>query len=178
MIKREELVEIGSLNKPHGISGEINASIDSGIKLSELRCIILDIDGIFVPFFVEASRLKGVDSYLLTIDGIEDEDAATVISKKTIYALKDDCTNTDAQEDNDAMYAEDFVGYTVVDDQNAPIGKIIDIDDSTENFLFIVEKTDGNTAYIPVADEFIIEINIEQAIIAMSLPEGLFDLNN
>lgn len=178
MIKREELVEIGSFNKPHGISGEINASIDSGINLSDLRCIILDIDGIFVPFFVEAFRSKGTNSYLLTIDGIEDEDAALVISKKSIYALKDDCANIDIQDDNGVMYAEDFVGYTIVDDQNATIGKIIDIDDSTENFLFIVDKIDGNTVYIPIADEFITEINIEKAIIAMSLPDGLFDLNN
>lgn len=176
MIKREEIVEIGSLNKPHGINGEINASIDSGIQLTELRCIILDIDGIFVPFFIEALRTKGTDSYLLTIDGVENEDAAMALSKKTIYALKDDCPNLGILEDNDGMYAEDFIGFTAVDDNDTLIGKIVDIDESTENILFIIERTDGNSIYIPVADEFIIDIDIDRNMVTMSLPDGLIDL--
>lgn len=176
MIKREELVEIGSFNKPHGINGEINATIDNGIDFSELRCIVLDIDGIFVPFFVESFRSRGIDSYLLTIDGIENEDVAMAFSKKTIYALKEDCMNLDIHDDGDGMYAEDFIGYTVADVDNSVIGKIVDIDDSTDNILFIVEKNDGNNAYVPVADEFIIDIDTENVIVTMSLPEGLFDL--
>lgn len=178
MIRKDELVEIGTFNKPHGICGEISATIDSDIELSALKCIVLDIDGIYVPFFIESFREKGAETFLLTIDGITDENEAMKLSRMTIFALKRDCASmTDSDgDDGDGMYAEDFIGYTVLDDNDNVIGRITDIDDSTENVLFIVERDNNGTVYIPVADEFIIDIDTESLIVSMSLPAGLIEL--
>ena len=38
-------------------------------------------------------------------------------------------------------------------------GKIVDIDDSTDNVLFIVENDNSDDIYIPVADEFVYDID-------------------
>lgn len=51
MITSDEIIEIGAFVKPHGVKGEISAQIDYEIDLQELKCLIIDIDGIFVPFF-------------------------------------------------------------------------------------------------------------------------------
>ena len=57
MILRDELIAIGRYNKPHGVAGEISATIDVDIDtLKELSCLVSDIDGIFVPFFVNSCR--------------------------------------------------------------------------------------------------------------------------
>ena len=82
MIARESLIEIGRFAKPHGINGELTATIDyEGLETTELKCIFCEIDGIPVPFFVESERQKGV-SVLLTIDGISDERQASMLSLK------------------------------------------------------------------------------------------------
>lgn len=176
MITVNELVEIGKFNKPHGIAGEVNATIDRDVDVSSLKCIVLDVDGIYVPFFIESFRSKGVDSCLLTIDGICSEDDASRLSKKTIYALKKDCALPDDDgSDDDGMYAEDFIGYTISDTGGNVIGKIEDVDDSTDNVLFIV-RTDEKNVYIPVADEFIVRIDSDALMVAMELPSGLIDL--
>ncbi|WP_368660092.1 PRC-barrel domain-containing protein, partial [uncultured Muribaculum sp.] len=57
-----------------------------------------------------------------------------------------------------------------------PVGTITDIEDSTENALFVINRPDGQPAYIPIADELIDEINPEERYIVMTLPEGILDL--
>ncbi len=176
MIKKDELIEIGVFNKPHGICGEINATIDIDIDLSDLKCIVLNIDGIFVPFFIQSVRPKGSDTFLLTIDGIDNENDALQLSRKEIYALKIDCDIVDDSEnDEEGMYAEDFIGYTIIDEKNI-IGKITAIEDSTENILFIVTTPNDNEIYIPVASEFITAIDTESHTLHMNLPLGLSSL--
>ena len=59
MITPDILTSIGTFFKPHGIKGEISATLDYDIDPSELRCIVLEIDGIIVPFFVDSRRPKG-----------------------------------------------------------------------------------------------------------------------
>lgn len=56
------------------------------------------------------------------------------------------------------------------------MGTITDIEDSTENALFVINRPDGQPAYIPIADELIDEINPEERYIVMTLPEGILDL--
>ncbi len=78
--------------------------------------------------------------------------------------------------DDDGFYAADLIGYTIVHADGRPVGKITDINDSTENALFIIQSPDGTDKYIPIADELIDEINPENRYITMTLPEGLLDL--
>ncbi len=52
MIAAESLTEIGHFVKPHGINGELSAVIDRDIDIDSLRCIVVSIDGIFIPFFL------------------------------------------------------------------------------------------------------------------------------
>lgn len=173
MIRPEDLIEIGRFAKPHGINGEITATIDyDGLSVADLRCIFCDIDGIPVPFFVENERPKG-SSVLLTIEGITDERKAAMLSLKPINALRDDLDIDEA--DNDGWYADSFVGFNMTQ-AGELIGTITAIDTATANYLFIVERPDGSEVRIPVADEFVTDVNEAERNIDMDLPEGLLDL--
>ena len=174
MIRREDIIEIGQFAKPHGINGELTATIDyDGLDITQLRCIFCDIDGIPVPFFVESERPKG-SSVLLTIEGITDERQAAMLSLKPIFALRDEL---DIEEDDatDGWYAEALIGFTVTEGDST-IGKITAIDTSTINYLFLVERPDGSDVRIPVADEFVIAIDEKDRIIEMDLPAGLLEI--
>ncbi len=173
MITRQQLTELGRTIKPHGINGEIAAAIDPILDLDTARCLVLDIDGIFVPFFVGSWRSRGSEAVLLNIDGVSDENAAKALCGKTVYALHDDVSHDD---DDDGFYADDLQGFAIVDEDAAPIGAIKRVDTSTVNTLFEVERPDGSTVYVPVADEFILEVNPQEHYIRMSLPAGLLDL--
>lgn len=91
--------------------------------------------------------------------------------------LKEDFREMTEAEEDDGEYADDLVGYTIIDDENGNLGEIKEIDLSTANTLFLLERN-GKTLYIPVADEFITDIDNTNRTIHTSLPAGLVDLNS
>ncbi len=175
MIEDNILVEIGHIGKPHGLNGEVNLYTDSDIDLNSLSCVVLDMDGINVPFFFNSVRTRGADSYLVTFDGIDREYDAAGLVNKTVYALKQEMSETE-QDEEDGFYAEDFIGYKTTINNGTVGGDVIDIDDSTENVLFIIRTDEGKQLYIPVADEFIEDIDVENKLLVFNVPDGILEL--
>ena len=176
MITSEQIIEIGKFGKSHGINGEISAFIDDDVDIEAIDRIVMDVDGIYVPFFIDSLRPKRTETVLIKIDGIDDERHAARLTNRIIYALKEDDVKVAPDHDDDGFYASDLIGYTIVHANGEPVGTITDIEDSTENALFVINRPDGQPAYIPIADELIDEINPEERYIVMTLPEGILDL--
>jgi len=177
MIARSDIRPVGKFMKPHGVNGEIAIFRDfDTLDFSDYSCVIVDIDGIFVPFFLNSIRPKGADTDLVVIDGITDESHAARLTNKIVYVLNSEIPQEESEDDEDGFYADDFIGYNVSIGENGFIGRITGIDDSTANYLFMVETDGGSILLIPVADEFVTDINTDRKEIYMELPEGLIDL--
>lgn len=172
MITEKELIKIGTIAKPHGIKGEMTASLDYDIDLAELQCIVVPVEGIFVPFFINGVRPKSTDNVILSIDGINDETEAKELCGNPYYALLSD-VDIDNGIDEEGGYVSDFVGYDLFDGEDNFIGRITDFDDSTDNVLFHVTSADGKVILIPVAAELFEQIDSENHRVVMTLPEGL-----
>lgn len=172
MITRGMLTPAGEFNKSHGIKGEISASFDPRVDVGALKCVVAEVNGLFVPFFIDAIRSRGADAVLLTIDGITDENEAKLLSRKPLYLLNGDAALA-ADDEDDGFYAEDLVGFSALDEDGAVIGKIAGVDSTTANVLFVIDRPDGSEALVPVADEFIDGIDPESATITLRLPDGL-----
>ena len=71
------------------------------------------------------------------------------------------------------MYVTDLAGFTVIEEETGTVGIIDYVDDSTANILFVVKDKDGETIYIPAAEEFITGLDPDDKTITMRLPDGL-----
>ncbi len=182
MILPSQLEPIGTLVKTHGVDGELVAAFDIDdvdTALQGLRCLMLEMEGLFVPFFITSARSRGPASRLIRFDGVETQQQAAELASKTIFALRSELPQTDDDGDNDAdgLYAEDMVGFTAMEAAlGTPLGVIEAVDTSTANALFVISSPDGRQLLVPVADEFIIDIDIDAKVIMLSLPQGLLDL--
>lgn len=179
MIEEKDIKIVGKFQKTHALKGELNALLDIDPEyLTDGNAIILDVDGIFVPFYSESVRPKGSQSYLVKLQGIDSEEEAKSFVNKTIYALKEELVPFLDLDENEIIDEDDLEGFIIIDNNsNTEIGKIINVDSSTENILFIVETPYGNEIFIPAVEDFIKEINEENKFIKVTLPEGLIDLN-
>ena len=178
MIRREELIEIGCYNKPHGINGEISATFDYELDtIMDNDCFITCINGIFVPFFTENFRTKNNSTALLKIEGMDDENSVKILVNQKIYALKTSFKQSldDIDEDDEELPLDYFIGFSVVTDEDTTLGEIEEVDCSTENFLFIINHGEKQV-YIPATDDFITDIDFERKILTMSLPQGILEL--
>ena len=56
--------------------------------------------------------------------------------------------------------------------------EIVDIDDATDNVLFIVHRDDDTLVSVPAVDDLIDSMDMDNHVIDMILPEGLLTINN
>ena len=69
MITHNEITTVGKFNKTHGINGEISATINAPINaVRKCSCIVCNIDGILVPFFIKDIRNKSSETVLFNIE--------------------------------------------------------------------------------------------------------------
>ncbi len=175
MIKREDLVKIGQFNKPHGIRGEISFTFTNDVfDESECEFLVCEIDGIFVPFVIENYRFKSNTMALVKLKGIETDIKAKLFTNLDVYFPKQYIIEDELEESITSW--DYFIGYTLIDDVLGDVGVISDVDETTMNILFIVERVGREELLVPVSDELVLEIDTENKKIRMIIPEGLIDL--
>ncbi|MBD5308011.1 MAG: ribosome maturation factor RimM [Paramuribaculum sp.] len=187
MIRRNELVPVGNVGKPHGLAGEMQLTIDPDVPLVQGDCLIFELDGIFVPFFVDSVRSRNSLSRLVKLDDVDSDAAASQFNGLTAYMTIEHVDSICGEDDDDeyydgddddggsSLYAGTLIGSTVVDSDGHVIGKILDINTSTANILFEVERSDGSEIFIPVAEEFIVSFDSDKSVLTLDLPEGLLE---
>ena len=162
MIKQEDVYKIGKLGKPHGVKGD---RVDADY-------LVLDIDGILVPFFMEEYRFKSNEKALVKFVDIDSEERARQLTGCEVFFPR----SLSDSDDEHVSWAE-IIGFAVIDKQNDKvIGHIKAIDDTTINTLFEIETTAGNDILLPAHEELIHEADMQRREIRMSIPDGLLDL--
>lgn len=179
MIDRNEINEIGKFQKTHALKGELNAILNIDPEyVEDGNALVIEIDGIYVPFYASSLRPKGSTSYLLKLDGVDTEQDAKQFVNKPIYAMKSELAPYFDLDEDDIHDEGDMEGFVILDSQTGEsIGTISRVDSSTENLLFIVEDADGQDIYIPAVEDLIDGVDEARRTITMRLPEGLIDLN-
>lgn len=173
MIKVEDVYRIGLINKPHGVHGELLFTFDDDIfDRMEADYIICMMDGILVPFFFESYRFRSDSTALIKLEGIDTEQQARRMTNVEVFFPKE---HVEELEDNELTWSC-FVGFLIKDVNEGEIGKVIDVDDSTINTLFVVDHNDTEVL-IPAQEDFIIDLDREKRVITMQIPAGLLDLN-
>ena len=180
MIKEEQLIEVGTIQKVHGLKGELAVAITNAVFDDVKKCpyLICQVDGIYVPFFIESYRWKGQSTLLLKLDDVNTIEQAENFCNLTLYFDRHCFTAKEAQDyDKKAEEDQGLIGYKIVDTTLGEIGDITDINDMTANILFIVKHADEEIM-IPAAEDLILEIDDEQKIVRMDLPVGLVNLED
>lgn len=174
MIRRDDVYKIGKLGKPHGVKGEITFAIsDDVFDRVDADYLILDIDGILVPFFLEEYRFKNDDNVLVKFEDIDTQEQARLYTGCDVYFPRH---LSDSDEEN-ISWAE-IIGFQLEDATTGKVvGTIDHVDDSTINLLFEITTPDGRDVLIPASPELIENVDSAQRVIKMSLPEGILDLD-
>ena len=174
MIRREDVYQIGRIGKPHGIKGEVLFHFsDDVFDRAESEYLILEVDGILVPFYMEEYRFRSDETALVRFCDISTQEQARQLTGCDVYFLRNDVP---ADDDGEMTWAQ-IVGFSIIDaaDGNT-IGTITAVDDSTINILFEIKTPDNREILIPAPEELITSVDNRQRQIRMSIPDGLLSL--
>jgi 16S rRNA processing protein RimM len=169
MIKREDVYKIGRLGKAHGVKGEVSFQFDDDIfDTTDADYLILEIDGILVPFFMEEYRFRNDSLALVKFCDVDTQQRASELTGCDVYFPR-----TLAEDSEGQLSLSSLVGFDIVEASNSKVvGKIAAIDDATQNILFELE--DGRL--IPASDELITNIDTNRQQIIMQIPTGLLEI--
>lgn len=170
MIAEQQVMPIGKVGKAHGVRGEVTVYIDNDVfDHVDADYLVLRIDGILVPFFIEEYRWRNDSTVLMKFCDIDSmQQARDLTGCEVLFPrhLADEEGETDIRS---------IVGFELYDG-DTPVGTVTGIDSSTINILMEVRTPQGTDILIPAGAELITSINMEQQRIVMALPEGLLDL--
>ena len=82
----DEVYKIGKIGKPHGVKGEVSFLFDDDVfDRTEADYLVLCIDGILVPFFIDEYRFHGNASALVKFADIDTQEAARELTGCEVY---------------------------------------------------------------------------------------------
>lgn len=170
MIRKEEVFKIGVLNKPHGIKGEISFTFTDDV-FDRVDCdyLVLLLDGILVPFFIEEYRFRSDDVALIKFEGIDTAERARMFSNVEVYFPK-----RYVEEEEGVSSWNFFVGFRVTDVRHGDLGEITHVDDTTMNVLFVIEQN-GQEILLPAHEEFIRDLDKKKKLLTVEIPDGLLE---
>lgn len=170
MIRQEEVYKIGRLGKAHGVKGEVSFQFDDDIfDRVDADYLVLEVDNILVPFFMEEYRFRSDNTALVKFCDVDTQERARELTGCDVYfplSLVPD-------DDDEPLSLAFLIGFQITDAATGKtIGRIASIDDQTVNLLFELE----NGTLIPANDDLITDIDKDKKQITMQLPEGILEL--
>ncbi len=164
----EELLEIGKIVNTRGLRGEVKIMPwcdDPGV-FEELEFILIDN----TPYAIESVKYHK-SFVILKLNGIDSIESAEKYRNKTVFVER---AMLGALPDG-TYYICDLIGCAVITDGGENLGKVDDVIKTGSNDVYSVRNKDGKQVLIPVIDEVVREVNIEEKKIVIKPLKGLID---
>jgi 16S rRNA processing protein RimM len=173
-IAMEDLQQIGSIFKVHGLQGEVKIAVDDGYleALFQKGYLIADLKSQKVPYFIES--IRGVGQLITKLEGIDTVDDARRIAGAKIYMKSKDLPDLDQEVKEEGPYSG-LDGFLMVDEGGKTLARIIRVDSYPMQELALVDyKT--SEKLVPLNAATVISIDRKQGRVVVDLPEGLLEL--
>lgn len=173
----EDLIYAGRLGKAHGLAGELKIFPEAGFEedLLHMKFLVLEISGQKIPVFIESVRGRGF--FIVKLEGYDRREDAASIEKKDFYFKKDLLSGSEEEyEEYETLEFGYLSGFEVRDEDGNFIGKIVRVEEYPHQEMAVVER-EGHEVLMPLVENYFLEIDEEEQVITVDLPEGLLDLD-
>lgn len=164
----------GKIGKLRGYEGTVVIKLEKRFfgNVPEMESIYLEIEGKLVPFFISWSEYSGADTMEVRLEGYESAEKAAEFTGCRVYLT----AIPDGFEKNE--FSEiDLTGYNISSSDGIEVGTITEVISNPGQWLLKTVTNSGNELLIPFHDDLVEEIDHDERIIVMILPEGLTDIN-
>jgi 16S rRNA processing protein RimM len=169
---RDDYTFLGTIVKTRGTSGDL--IIRSKKKIVQIKnnweSVMVEIDGLMVPFFISGWNISGSNEILVTVEDIDIPEKAEKFSGRKVYINKSVIVFSPHE-----FHPDEVNGYLVIDINAGEIGRINGIDEIPGNPLFRLEYH-GREILIPIHQDLIIEVNEKKKIVRVNLPAGFLEI--
>lgn len=171
LFSKTTYTRVGNFLKPQGTNGELRVDVDDKFWDDVIQGdhLFIKYNGNFIPYFVEYFR--EANHLLVKLEDIDTPESAAFFTLKEAF-FRDKDINSDTG--TITLSKMGWEGYFVLNN-GVIIGQITEIQEFPLQIMAFVNDSDKNFM-IPLVTEWIIDINDDDKIIQMKLPDGLVEM--
>ena len=167
----DDCYQLGYVTKTHGLKGDIQIflDVDEPEVYRNLESMFVLKDNSLIPFFIDTIQINR-DKALIKLDDVNELAEAKVLVSSEIYLPLSFLPPLD----NGEYYYHDIIGFELYDTDKL-IGCVTNVLTQTSQTLLSVD-CNGKEVLIPLIDEVVKKVNLEEKKIETELPDGLLDI--
>lgn len=167
---------LGYISKTVGHNGELTFKLDvnSPSFYKNIPMVFIQFypeDEHLVPFFLNSSQLRSNNLLYCKIEDVNSEKEAKKLVGKKLYLPNELLPPVE----EDQLHLYEILNFKIIDQQKGEIGHVIDILEIKDSQILSISYQ-GKEILIPVNEETILEIDLEEKSIYISAADGLIDL--
>ncbi len=164
---RDVTTYAGTFQSVYGLQGHLSFVPDEDIQIREPfpGVVFVKLGGMLIPYMVE----EVLSEYRLKLDKINDPDAAAGLKGKEVYMHTDDVEKIESNIKG--FEPEHLTGFGLYDG-SLFVGNVLRVEIYPQQVMLFVEN-DGPEFMVPLAEDWINEIDENGKRLIMNLPEGL-----
>lgn len=170
-MRLEDCFQLGTLGKPHGLQGNVNAFIDADnpYEYQEMESVFVLQHGQLVPFFITAININS-NKAIVSFEEINSVEEAAELTGLELYLPLTVLPKLSGAQ----FYYHEIVGFNVHDAQAGEIGKVVQVVNGAQDLLVL--ENGNEEILIPLHDDIVQEVDREKQLLKVSLPEGLLEI--
>lgn len=161
-----ELTEIGYFSKTHGIKGHLILKSEADFYFEDVTALFIETAGSKAPYFI--SEIKEIKNDLVVLlEEVSSVEKAKLLTGKKVFV--------DSQLVEEAVGAEDWAGFEIIDSELGSLGTITEMSDNGVQVLASIRYKDKDVI-LPMVEDFIERIDEAAKKIYYKAPDGLVQL--
>ena len=171
-MRKEDCYFLGKITRRHGLQGNVFLKLDTDQPemYQKLNSILVEINGLLVPFFVAKQSWSKGDTLIISFKNSTEALVDQSLGKDVYMPL-----STLPKLTGNKFYYHEVVGFEIREEDGKTCGTIVSINDQTAQHYFYLDLA-GKQIVIPIIKDWILELNREEKYLKMAFPEGLMDV--
>ena len=168
-----DLLEVGKIVNTHGLHGEVKV-----VPWTDYPEVFEDIETVYIKKKSEYERLDiaGIkyqkNNLIIRFAQLKDINEAEKYKNKVLYAERESL----GELPEGVYYIADLIGLDVVKEDGEKVGVIADVFNTGSNDIYEVKREGQKNLLLPVIDDVVLNIDIENKRVTVRMMEGLEDL--
>ncbi len=168
----EDYLRVGVITTTHGINGGVKVfpTTDDAARFLDLAEVLLDTGKGTIPLEIEnVSFFK--NQVILKFKGLDSIEAVEKYRGHDLLVTRENAVPLEEGE----FFFCDIIGSTVYEENGNKFGILKDVLETGANDVFVVEIPEGKEVLLPLIDDCIKEVNVEEKKIVAYIMPGLMD---
>ena len=168
----EQMLRVGVITSTHGVRGEVKVfpTTDDAKRFKTLKKVILDGREPLELSIVQVKFFKNM--VILKFKGYDNINDVETWRQRDLLITRDQAVELKEDE----YFITDLIGLTVVNEEEAVLGRVKDVLETGANDVYVVELTGGKELLLPAIKDCILNVDLEGGRMKVHVLDGLMDL--